>query len=476
MRRVAMFSLIMVAFLAGATDAAAFNPRMQNWDLACVAQGDLFRFFAHGQIEVVLHYGACPAATPANDDDNDGIVDGHTCDTLGGNILAVTDAMMDVHDVFNSLVGVDLDISLTTTTAPFTFGDAEGDTSPTLHVGFMVDEHYIDGGAAVVTPSPSSGCSYTEQHMVVRDPSLASWTWNEPTDDGVEWYLAGQYTPARSFRTVYTHELLHALGFAHEDDDYSMLNNNDRPYFNESPGSMVQPLPDDITALRYAYPAAGDSTQLRLTNTWVWSGFVFPPTCDVTTAMPQMFNCLPSLGVANADRYTDNGSTGTCAKRDPDGIPTCGVNVNGGPGSTSVTPCDDLRMAVTIANTGTRDLDLDIELWFSVDDVWDIGDVPSTTVRHSTVQAGDSVNRRRMFEVPELPDGTYFVIARVAGTPVGGAGRATRDWIPLRGTVDVTQCCPTCPRAWTVGEQLFAEQDWTPGIHVPELPDDLPMP
>ena len=126
------------------------------------------------------------------------------------------------------------------------------------------------------------------------------------------------------------------------------------------------------------------------------------------------------------------------AQTDPDSIPTCGKNLDQNPGATLVTPCDDLRAEVTIANPGGEDLDLELELWFSDDDRWDVGDTISRDVYNASVSAEDTVNRRRMYDIPRLDDGDYFVISRVVGTSWDGT--QVSDWIPLRGGVTVKQC------------------------------------
>ena len=249
-------ALVALCSLLVSFDADAWIAREGNSDDPNCTQD--FRAFPTGTIDVVLHYGACPVADRFNDLNSDGAVDTETCDTLNRfEPQDVQDMMLDIHEAVNAIPGVDIDLQLSTSNQPFTYGDSEGDVTPTIHVGFVVDTTIISGAAAVRTPEPDiGGCHFMEQHMVVTDQSITSWTWDEPTAFGTPWYQAGQFLSppnSRSLRMVYMHELLHTLGLAHVTETYSMLNNTDRPFFDFGAGRMVQPLPDDIAALRTLY-------------------------------------------------------------------------------------------------------------------------------------------------------------------------------------------------------------------------------
>jgi hypothetical protein len=441
-----LYTLAGLSALTFATTASAWIVRETNNSEACILADETVRVFESGSIDVILHVTPCPPAEAGvNDMDGDGKVDTQTCDTLTEtDAEEVMNAMSDIHNVMNNIAGVDFDIQIAQTSEPFTFGVAVGETTPTLHVGFIVDPDVADGGAAVTTPTPKSeGCRYQEQHMMVRDQTLVSkkWAWDEPSADLVPWYLAGQfYGGERSFRMIYIHELMHALGFKHVNDTYSMLNNQDRPFFNTEPGGMIRPLANDIAALRRFYPKAGANVaeaEVRLTNSW----FVGDQAANATAAAPQLGNCVPSAGGETfADRWGAKPTGGSATVYDPDGIPTCGITSDGLADSAVMCPGDTVRAEVTVMNTGTLDLDLDMELWFSTDDVLSADDVRSDTTRATKALAGNSNNRKKKYEVPALSTGEYFVISKVIGTPGNGAP-STDDWIPLRGTITITDTC-----------------------------------
>jgi hypothetical protein len=80
-------------------------------------------------------------------------------------------------------------------------------------------------------------------------------------------------------------------------------------------------------------------------------------------------------------------------------------------------------------------VDVEARVYFSADEVWDAADVASVTVRSFATSANGSSQQGRVWTVPALNPGTYFVIAHVEATTTSGV--VVSDWIPLRGTVTV---------------------------------------
>ena len=108
------------------------------------------------------------------------------------------------------------------------------------------------------------------------------------------------------------------------------------------------------------------------------------------------------------------------------------------PGATAVHGGDKLRTRVTAANFSTRKATLTERVYFSRDDVYSADDVASPDVRTSEAEKATSSLLSQIFEVPALPAGAYYVIAKITATAgVGEGAPVDSDWIPLTGVVVV---------------------------------------
>ena len=177
----------------------------------------------------------------------------------------------------------------------------------------------------------------------------------------------------------------------------------------------IRPLPDDVEGLRNLYPLPGVRREVAVLNTW------YEPivSSDPYPAANQFRLCKPSLGTAwNADLFAD----------------VCGLT-NNQAGSTIVAAGQTLRTRFAFANYSTEGVDVVASLYFSSDAMWDAADAVSVTTRSFTVNANASSLQGRVWTVPSLSAGTYYVILRVEATTTAGVLRT--DSIPLRGSVTV---------------------------------------
>ena len=392
----------------------------------------------------------------------------HTAEMQGFDLaqtFQVLAAIVDIHEVVNAVAATSMEVTSTSlSTDPFTFKSWYGDTTPTIHVGF-----------SSTLPAPGQGdghavagaCDYDEAHIGLWNESNYSWAYFEPEAEGVPFWDAGKLLGGQhSFRLAYLHELLHALGLAHSDHSFSVMNKDERPWHNRPLGEQFQPLADDVEALRELYPGAGgDSLRISLLNTW------YDPTDLDGNGARQKMLCEPSTGNGWADRW-DSSRLYSDAAPD-DGLDTCGIPATGN--GTDVCPGDVLWTRVAVSSYHTADVDIAMRLWFSPDDVWQGlpgGDVKADEVWEFTLGGQSSTQRGQTFTVPNLPEGDYYVIEK--GVATASNGDKTNDWIPLRGKVHVKSAneCPARGRP-QVGhaEPICLFPPCGPEIDIEELPE-----
>ncbi len=389
------------ACLAVASPAKAWDPASP--DASCTAGGKAFS----GPPAVVVHTAEI---------DGFGLAE----------FFQMLQAISDIHDVVGDVADTSLAITSSSFSSdPFTYQTWYGDTTPTIHVGFSSSAPF----PARASRNTSAACTYDEAHIEISNQSIYPWSLGEPEAEGVPYWDAGKWPGGlHSFRLMYLHELWHTFGVAHSDHSFSIMNKVDRPWHNRPAGEQFQPLPDDVEAIRELYPdSRGDSFHIALLNTW---HDLADPIGD---AISHKMLCRPSIGNGWADFWDASRLVGAAVD---DGLDTCGTPVQGD--GTDVCPGDTLRTRVAIANYDTQSVDMALRLWFSADDVWDGvagGDVRASEVRNFTVNAEAASLQGRLFTVPDLAEGEYYVIAKGVATDAGGS--KVNDWIPLRGTVTV---------------------------------------
>ena len=134
-------------------------------------------------------------------------------------------AIDDVVEQFNLSGGTSAEIvSVTTSSAPFSFKSWFHDTSSTVHVGFESGLPNPSGreapGPVVLPDDTDDPCTYDEAHIAFKDLASAAWNFGTPGGAGsttADWYTAGHLDAAGNeyFRTTFQHELLHAFGLDH---------------------------------------------------------------------------------------------------------------------------------------------------------------------------------------------------------------------------------------------------------------------
>jgi hypothetical protein len=324
-------------------------------------------------------------------------------------------AIISVADDFDSVGATTADITaLELTHDAFTFGRWYNDPVPTIHVGFISDPTLAPSST---TARPEvTGCQYDETHIRFQDAATLAWHFGQPD----VYYAADDVDDANAlyFRPVVLHELLHAFGLDHTADDYAFMNSNDFPWANRLAGERIRPLPDDVAGLRHLYPGPGSRSEVAVLTTWFEGS-----TSD--GAAYQRGLCVPSLGT----QFASSKFFGPCG--------------TGGPksGSTQVCPDDLLHTRFTVANFSTEPVHLDVRLWLSTDEAFNLDDPLSTTHRVADVGEADSALQSQTWLIPStLVKGTeYYVIIEVAGTTATGV--SVQDWIPMRGTVVAKAVC-----------------------------------
>ena len=345
---------------------------------------------------------------------------------------------------FNAIGGTSARVTVVTTTDdPFDYRASYADAVPTIHVGFAPQATITNdngGSAAAGLTSPlylSSNCSPTR---TIEFPDLhdKTWSFSSPfalASQGSHYYDAGLTAPTSAgggewFRTSFLHELLHGFGLHHTSTAYSMMNhrgasdpNGGFPWANRPDIDAVRPLPDEIGLLRDTYPASDTRWEMAVLNTW------FHVTTDSEgNAADQVKLCLPSLG----SRFVkDQAASGACGTGGAKG------------GSTSVAELDMLRTRFALANYSTGSMQVTSKLWLSKDDKLDSSDTPALTWDVRTVNAETSTLAQVAFEMPHLPAGSYHPIVVLGAQHFNAAGQVdphspVTDWIPLRGTVQVS--------------------------------------
>jgi hypothetical protein len=329
--------------------------------------------------------------------------------TRKANMIAAIEA---IDEEFNHAGGTAARVTQTQqSTDPFTIDTAYDSSTPTIHVGFVQSLANEDAVAATKRFHFTGTCDLARVNIGVLDLDHFDWRFNMPEDAGVNYWEAGARDDDgnKYFRTSYLHELLHAYGLEHSDSTYAFMNYAARPWANRAADDRVRPLPADLRLLRDWYPASGTRSELATLTTWYDENDI----SDSGAATGKVL-CAPSRGSGFSASFFDA---------------HCGAGGAHG-GETDVSAGDMLRTRFALANYSTDDVDVDVRLWLSADDRWDIRDAISPT-QPDEIHIDDATSARKglSFEVPSVAPGTYHVIVRASGE--------VSDWIPLPGTVTV---------------------------------------
>lgn len=345
----------------------------------------------------------------------------------------------------------------------------------------------------------AEGCIYSRRHLMFRKDF--DWTFGPPETTDVHGRSFGEGTDPISFRAILTHELGHALGLNHPQDDYAVMAQNFVTWLR-GPGHLLrtQLLPDDIAGLLALYGTGAIRTHLdvSVTNSWVKTA-AQKAQCDseeaairaldqqITqqqailehlqgagrqAALAQLVRIEASLSDAQQalESCRDRGgasqvqnckvsSRGDSWAGLTVGPMLCGVNrANGSsypPVGRSVCPGGQLQLRYTLNSHGRfRDALVKSEVWLSRDTTLNLRQGrhrKSPDVREFTLRAGTSATLGQVFRLPaDAVDGeTYWVFVRaVPHDPETGRSLWTSDadrWnnaIMLRSSITVsTEAC-----------------------------------
>lgn len=404
-----------------------------------------------------------------------------------------------VVDLYNAIPGSRLKLEF----APGIGGDAdlrepedENYGAQTIVIGFTTLTAQSSSTAEAWAPgADSDGCTRTRAHILFR--KTFNWIFGPPDDttvDGRSFYTAAQPRPvggsqARSFLGILTHEMGHAVGLAHPDDDYAVMAQSFRTWFR-GPGHRLRTrlLPDDTAGVLALY---GDATVPRpldvsVTNSWYRSaeaqfrtctteiarvdaaalaiqratglpvGATFPAAnifkgeyADLFQALAEAQDalqaCEDSKNAMQIDYCQVSSRGDDWADRLEEESVFCGVNAHGSaypPVSDRVCPGALVQLRYSLNNhTSLRDVRVRSEAWFSRDmelNVSDGRDVASPDVREFTLKAADSATIGHMFRVPaNLPNGQrrHVFVRAVPHDVASGASLWTADAEPWNNAI-----------------------------------------
>lgn len=379
-----------------------------------------------------------------------------------------------VVDLYNSIPGSRLRLELgqgITGDNDLREPEDENYGTQTIVIGFTTLSAQSSATAEAWAPgADSDGCTRTRAHILFK--KTFNWIFGPPDDttaDGRSFYTATQKqvgnSLARSFLGILTHEMGHAVGLGHPDDDYAVMAQGFRTWFR-APGHVLRTrlLPDDTAGVLALYGNAGATKPLDIsvTNSWYKS------------AEAQFNECTTQIAAVNAAAAAIRKATGLPVDADfpaenifkgeyaalfatlanaQDGLQICedsknamqidyckvssrgdqwvdrlktdgafcGVNTRGSayaPVSDRVCPGSLVQLRYSLNNhTSLRDVLVKSEAWFSSDmqlNAMDGSDTQSSDIREFTVKAADSATIGQMFKVPSsIPSGqTRYVFVR----------------------------------------------------------------
>ena len=367
------------------------------------------------------------------------------------------DAVGQLNDIGASSAHV---ASVQTTTKPFDYESMTfGDAMPTIHVGFVThktitaDNDGEDAGG-LTSKMYMAGCSPT---VTIEFPIDKGTTWSfsspfakEMTDAGARYYDAGDMAPGKIDLRHVVPALVTARGAA-----------------------RVRPQPhqhrlrdDEPPRRRRRSRGATARTPTRSARFPTTSGCCGPPTRRAAragtstrstrgTASRRPRRAAPptrssSARRASAPRSCIRRSRTARAARRPDG------------GSTSACPGDTLYTRYALNNYSTGSVRVTSTLSLSSDETSDATDTLSTTTRTDDLSATTSKLVEAKWKVPSVSGATVYKvknlhpIVHLLSEHINADGSADPNslriaWMPLRGTIDVSQPCSTAGAAGRPG-------------------------
>jgi hypothetical protein len=367
----------------------------------------------------------------------------------------------------------------------------------TIVIGFTDEVAASSSTAeAFAKGDPQDGCTRTRAHVMFRKTfkvglgtfQAYNWIFGPPdtTDvDGRSFWTAEQPSVAGasaplSFLGILTHEMGHALGLGHPNENYAIMAQSFRTWFR-GPDHVLRTrlLPDDIAGLRALYGDGSDRDHLDIsvTNSWMKSGDL-RASCstqegaiaaledqlalaetgldmlpahkrelveaniarlrgDIADAEDALQACLDEGAAAQTNNCMVSSRGDEWAERE-NGLVFCGVNAEAGsafpPVGSRICPGRFMQLRYTLNNHGlARDVLAKAEVWLSPTSKLNVSNpkmLKSPDVREFSVSALDSSTIGQNFRMPaDAQDGqAYEVFVRVVPhDPASGADLWSQD-------------------------------------------------
>ncbi|MBT3983276.1 MAG: matrixin family metalloprotease [Bacteriovoracaceae bacterium] len=245
-------------------------------------------------------------------------------------------------------------------------------------------------------------CRFSENFVTYN--GKLKWAFGNPKQNGQKyWEVGRQLGEKLSFRAVLLHEVTHALGLSHANNEYAIMNHSHKPWTTGKSEASMEFLPDDVAGLISLYGNKSKKTaDLTVTNSYF---------------LPKSSNPKYKAGKQILNKE----------------VPASSV------GGNSIEP------EITINNKGSKAIKAELQLWFSKNQILDQDrDYQSETVYQYQLNQ-ESKKLTNSFEVPSgIPSGSYFVFAVLVPTQVKGkSGRPQREKneynnaIALRGKIQL---------------------------------------
>jgi hypothetical protein len=376
--------------------------------------------------------------------------------------------------LYNAIPGSSLELQLESgITGDSDLGtpSAENYGTQTIVIGFTNSQLASSPDAeAWMSPNPADGCTRTRAHISFR--KTYNWIFGPPDSNDVNgraFYTAAQpkigSSEPRTFLGILTHEMGHALGLAHPDNNYAVLAQGFKTWFR-GPDHILKTrlLPDDTAGILALYPKAGVSKPLDISASATWYKAAAAQFKECTTQIANVAAATKALSDATglpidedfpADKifkgeYADlfealetaqealracedsknavqivyckvSSRADTWADPLKTNTVFCGVNKAGSsyaPVSANVCPGGSVQLRYSLNNhTSLKDVLVKSEVWFSTDtqlNAMDGSDTKSPDIREFTLRAASSASIGQIFRMPaSLPNGqTLYVFVR----------------------------------------------------------------
>jgi hypothetical protein len=341
---------------------------------------------------------------------------------VGANEAAMRTDVQYVIDQFNGVAGVSLDLVAGADTGG-TYDDDVYNVPGAVQIGFYAAGHVEDdeeeGAPAWAELDNADPCDINQVNLTFSYNT--NWGYGTPEDNGSSTpWMNGRTLPTGGllFRIILMHELGHALGLSHPDDEYAMMDHGEKTWTGGASEYQAEYLPDDRAGFRALYPdPIWGEVDVAITNTW----HGHPNIADA--AAQQLPNCMPARmgGI-----WVDKEDSDFCAPWFRQANVIC--------------PGESIQVRYTLNNQGTANRDVDEHLWFSEDGVLGFSDYLSPTSYSHNLTGAKSRVRSRIYESPaNIAPGVYWPIAHISHDLPGIDESVWNDMLPLNGVIIVLE-------------------------------------